>query len=366
MRFSVVIFTCLVAAFAVAEDATVPPTESVESGNDQDPVSSFLDAVQETEGAEEVTTVVDELPPPDEDEIFPEDEKAPEDEGELPSDNEVASSTEEVELPEDETPSGTDEGVDIPDEDATKPPKPVVDDEDAVGGETEETPEVPETSETTETVDEDEGVDSKPQVPSESGSFEDPEEVVEEPEELDEDVEDFPIDHTGFDQTTEAPTMLPRPLFTPYPTENRKPSLRPVTPYVPTDDDPLEEDNEDEPFEDWGFNKETLDELEKDAEGFAKDAEELAHDRRVVIALSTVFGIMFFFSVFVAYQMLENPNGICASLCRISVAFWCGITRCICYPCRAMCGCTGSSQSNRQDHMMLPNDGHFTHDLELS
>lgn len=361
MRFSVIIFACLLTVFAAAEDATLPPGESLESGNDQDVLGEFLDSEQETEAAEEVTTVIDELPPPEDEDFVPEDEQTPEDEGDLPTDTQV-----------DETPSGTDEGGDVdvvgeveapesgeeldtPDEEETRPPKRVDDNEDAIGGaEDPEIPETPETSETPETIGENE--EPEPEIPSDFGSFEEPEENVEEPEDLGQDVEDFPIDHSGFDQTTDAPTPLPQPRFTPFPTY--KPSLRPVSPYFSTDDDPLKGDN-DEAFDNWGFNQDTLDELEK-------DAEELAQDNRVIIALSTVFGIMFFFSVFVAYQMLENPNGICASLCRISVAFWCGITRCICYPCRAMCGCTGSSQSNRQDHMMLPNDGHFTHDLELS
>ena len=302
MRFSVIIFACLLTVFAVAEDAPPQPGEGLESGNDQDALGGFLGSEQETEAAEEVTTVVDELPPPEDEELFPEDEETPAEEGDLPTDTQVDSVPEEVELPADETPSGTDEGgdVDIPEEEETRPPKKVEDNEDAIGGA--ESPEIPETSETPETIEENE--EPEPELPSEFGSFEDPEENVEEPEDFNQDVEDFPIDHSGFGQTTDAPTPLPQPRFTPYPTY--KPSLRPVAPYSSTDDDPLKNDN-DEAFDNWGFNQETLDELEK-------DAEELAQDNRVIIALSTVFGIMFFFSVFVAYQMLENPNGICARL----------------------------------------------------
>lgn len=130
-----------------------------------------------------------------------------------------------------------------------------------------------------------------------------------------------------------------------------RPSLRPVTPYVATDDDPLKDvdDFNDGGTMGWGWNDSTIDEME--------------HDRTVIIALSVVFGVMFFFAIFVAYSMLENPDGCCASVCRITVACLCGILRCICYPCRAMCGCTGQSGAQ---HMMVPDDGHFTHDLELS
>merc|ERR1711907_45800 len=129
-----------------------------------------------------------------------------------------------------------------------------------------------------------------------------------------------------------------------------EPTLRPVVPYVSADDDPLEESNGyDGDSEEWNWNTSSIEELE--------------HDKTVIIALSTVFGVMFFFSIFVAYQMLENPEGCCASICRITVACVCGVLRCVCYPCRAICGCTGQA---KRDHMIVPEDGNFSHDLELS
>ena len=81
-----------------------------------------------------------------------------------------------------------------------------------------------------------------------------------------------------------------------------RPSLRPVTPYVATDDDPLKDvdDFNDGGTMGWGWNDSTIDEME--------------HDRTVIIALSVVFGVMFFFAIFVAYSMLENPDGCCARL----------------------------------------------------
>ncbi|KAG7364941.1 hypothetical protein IV203_038144 [Nitzschia inconspicua] len=93
--------------------------------------------------------------------------------------------------------------------------------------------------------------------------------------------------------------------------------------------------------------------------------EDLEHDRTVIIALSVVFGVMFLFSVIVAHQMLENPHGCCASICRITVACFCVLLRFFCYPCRAMCGC--SDRPSKRDHMIVPDDmGNYTHDLELS
>jgi hypothetical protein len=373
MRYSLVILACLATAFGVAEEATLSPTKSLEGGeNDQDsPFGGSLGKEPNTEASENTKSVVDELPPPEGNEVFTtEEEEPPEDENlpdDLPPDADIDLVEEEVELPEDETPEIVGETPETVGED---------EDLDAENGEEISEVESSETSEQDEDFDvegegeKDEGVDvigegdeETETISSEIGEV--AEEDAEEPEGVDEGEGDFPpLDETdnssGFIQRTGTPSRSPR--HTPYPTVQKQPSLRPVVPYVSTDDDPLKDD-EDEAFEDWGLNKATVEEVEKEVE---KDVVEMAHDTKVVIALSTVFGVMFFFSVFVAYQMLENPNGCCASLCRISVACWCGLTRCICYPCRAMCGCTGEQSGGRQDHMMLPNDGHFTHDLELS
>jgi hypothetical protein len=40
--------------------------------------------------------------------------------------------------------------------------------------------------------------------------------------------------------------------------------------------------------------------------------QQMEHDKNVLIALSTVFGIMLLFSIVVAHQMLNNPDGCCA------------------------------------------------------
>jgi len=365
MRFFGILFAVVVTAFAAAEDVTVTlaPTDN---GNDQDALDSFLGQEPETEAVENAESFVDELPPPEGEEIFPEDEEEELPEEETPEDIDEGEDVDVVD--EEETPET--EELDLPEEDeATKPPKHKNkehdEEEEPAGDETQtETPETPE-EEDVDFVDEDEEETEKEEAPTgidwfkeeEEKEEEEEEEVLEEPDDLGEDEGDFPFpSEDEFD--TEAPTPLPQPRFTPSPTVYAKPSLRPVSPYVSTDDDPLKNDS-DEAFSDWGFNEETVNEIEK-------DVEEMAHDTKVVIALSTVFGLMFFFAVFVAYQMLEKPNGICASLCRITVAFWCGLLRCVCWPCRKMCGCTDNDKPNREDHMMLANDGHFTHDLELS
>ncbi|KAL3941464.1 MAG: hypothetical protein SGARI_000594 [Bacillariaceae sp.] len=113
---------------------------------------------------------------------------------------------------------------------------------------------------------------------------------------------------------TFSPPTAPTPTFAaptaPFPTPTfPQPTLKP---YVPNDEDdpimgPTGSDesgsgsggsgtsNNDE----WGWDNSTVEELE--------------HDQTVIIALSVTFGVMFFFSVFVAYQMLENPHGCYAT-----------------------------------------------------
>jgi len=375
MRYSLVIVACLatVAFGRVLEDSTgtlIPLEPDVEE--DQETTTVFLDE-EATEEEEEALVEAFEDAEIEEEEFEEEEEEEEEEEDtgnveteeedeeeeeenepdEIPED-EIAENEEEVE--EDEGAIEESEPEDEPDEEDEEEENPVDEAED-LEDEEEESP-----------VDEAEGLEdeeeeNEPPVDEDEGEIENEEDEIEEEygieegedeeeEELEEALKIFtstlpPEDFEEDIEEAPAPTFS----FTPYPTPYRPPTLRPATPYVSSDDDPLkEEDNDYEGDSGDFFTKQsTIDEME--------------HDRNVIIALSVVFGVMFFFSIFVAYSMLENPDGCCASICRIMVACWCGLLRCICYPCRAMCGCTGPSHGN---HMIVPDDGRFTHDLELS
>jgi len=127
----------------------------------------------------------------------------------------------------------------------------------------------------------------------------------------------------------------------------RPPSESPVK-YVSRDDDILEAEKE-ENNASWAKNNyETL--------------EQMAHDRNVLIALSTVFGLMILFSVIVAHQMLNNPDGCCASICRVITQCTCCIFSTICFPCAMVCG-----GNKRRGHTRMMNDSNtYGHDLELT
>ncbi len=366
MRYSLFLLACLAVSFGAADDATLEPTKDLEGGNDQDALGGFLGDKSEALDSTEALAEEEETEPVDLPEDFEFRGEVPEDE--VPEPIEEDEELDEVVEEEEEPP--VDEVVE--DEELDEAAE-VVEDEDILDEiedelETEiKEEELDEAEEDELPVDEEEkeAEDELPEIDEEEDVIgEDEEDEITDPPKKE--VEEAPtpvavdIDEDfSFGSFTDTPTAEPVPRFTPYPTALRKPSLRPATPYVTTDDDPLKNDPFDnakgDEFDEWGFNQETVEEVEK-------EVEEMAHDKKVVIALSVVFGVMFFFAIFVAFQMLENPNGCCASICRITVACVCG---CICYPCRAMCGCTGQS-SRQQDHMMLANDGHFTHDLELS
>jgi hypothetical protein len=69
----------------------------------------------------------------------------------------------------------------------------------------------------------------------------------------------------------------------------------PPIPYVPPEDDVLKDEKANNV---WLKQGESIEEME--------------HDKNVFIALITVFVLMLLFSIFIAYQMLNNPDGCCA------------------------------------------------------
>jgi len=403
MRFSRVLLACLVTAFGTgAQETTLAPTSSVEGGNDQELTPAILDEELETEayenseiinenkgldlvnedkneGTKEKATESDSNP---EDESDKKDGVIEEDEGsmteseqqdDIGDNNDVGDVLPPSDLEEGEMEESNGGGfeaakpaeyvknpnIDVGD---ALPPSDPNEDEQEENEDDETTPsEIPMEGDKSGNEGGDDPSDQNPSV------MEDEEKDGGFPKNQEEDIDDLIISSVTENPTTEVPAsneidepasdfaptpadsmVAPTNAFDPYPTAYKSPTLRPAVPYVSTDDDPLKEVNNGETG-DWGWTESTIDEME--------------HDATVIIALSVVFGVMFFFSIFVAYQMLENPDGFCASICRITVAGWCGIIRCICYPCRAMCGCTGGSSGGQ--HMMVPEDG-FTNDLELS
>ncbi|GAX15805.1 hypothetical protein FisN_3Lh251 [Fistulifera solaris] len=92
-----------------------------------------------------------------------------------------------------------------------------------------------------------------------------------------------------------------------------------------------------------------------------KEAEEFVEDPYVRIATLVFAVVCVTLLILVAQQMVENPDGFCARLCRWSVAFF----RTLCYPCLLCCG---SRSKAHHTHTLVSTDGFddYDHDLSLA
>lgn len=100
-----------------------------------------------------------------------------------------------------------------------------------------------------------------------------------------------------------------------------------------------------------------------------KDEEErlkaLAEDRtaEVVAGVIAVLGIIGM--LLTAYQLFENPDGLCASCCRLSLKISTFLLKVICLPCRLCCGrYSGYHTSNPENRAVFVEE--YTNDLELT
>lgn len=111
------------------------------------------------------------------------------------------------------------------------------------------------------------------------------------------------------------------------------------------------------------FSPQTSSESEsKNNHALEKEAEEFVEDPYVRVA-TLVFGVICVtLLIVVAQQMVENPDGLCAKLCRWTVAFF----RVLCYPC-ILCLCCHRNKSHHT-HTLVSTDGFddYDHDLSLA
>jgi len=169
-----------------------------------------------------------------------------------------------------------------------------------------------------------------------------------------------------FGTTTDAPTYAPTSLQNVPTWDYPQPSSKPVV-YIP----PEEQKNDSS-----GGNDDMQGGTSIDGTGgigdflyfdHAEPIDEMEHDRNVAIALGICGGIGLCLAIITAQQMLENPHGCCASICRILVAATCGVTRCICFPCRMCCGST--ARQERYSNELISGGGYneeYISDLELT
>ena len=153
-----------------------------------------------------------------------------------------------------------------------------------------------------------------------------------------------------------APTVGdgPEPGYPSWPIWTR--TDEPTEKYVPPNDDVLEREIDDEVQKAW----EEKSSLEKAEAEWA----DISHDKNVKI-VSIVFGVTgFLLLLFVAHQLIENPDGFFGKLCRCLLA----CVRIICWPCRFIC-CRSARARDRRTHQLVnsePSSYGYSHDLELT
>jgi hypothetical protein len=114
-----------------------------------------------------------------------------------------------------------------------------------------------------------------------------------------------------------TPTPPPAPKRTPAPTAG--PTEKP---YVPTDDDPIREEEKDVAIAKEEELQEELQQEEKVA--------------RRAGGAGIFLGIVAM--IFTAHQMSENPDGIYASVCRLAITISSVVVKIVCMPCRKLLG----------------------------
>lgn len=138
--------------------------------------------------------------------------------------------------------------------------------------------------------------------------------------------------------------------------------------YRPPDDDHISNDDDyhtkipqQRTHSDWA------DYTPKEMEVIIKEEiDAIEHDKYVRMISVSLAIISFLFMLFIAQQMIENPNGYCAKICRIAV----GLVRCLLYPIYICICCKCFCFRRRRHHTALHNtddDGTtYRSDLELS
>ena len=138
------------------------------------------------------------------------------------------------------------------------------------------------------------------------------------------------------EQKTQSPTQAPLPTESPtrYPTRN--PTTQPTT---------------------EAFADKVKDQEEK--------IKRLANDKTAEImgALIAFFGVIGM--IFTAWQLFENPDGLCASCCRLSIKGSSFLLKIICLPCKLCCGrYAGYTSSDPKNRTLFVEE--YTNDLELT
>lgn len=159
-----------------------------------------------------------------------------------------------------------------------------------------------------------------------------------------------------------VPTISPAPTIGDGPDNsyndwnNWKRTDEPTEHYVAPNDDVLDRLEDDKIQKEW--------EEKSNLEKAEAEWDDIRHDKNVKI-VSIVFGVTgFLLLLFVAHQLIENPDGFFGKLCRCLLS----CVRIICWPCRFLC-CRSTRARDRRTHQLVnsePSTYGYSHDLELT
>jgi len=91
--------------------------------------------------------------------------------------------------------------------------------------------------------------------------------------------------------------------------------------------------------------------------------EEIEEDKNVQVVGGVLLALFLVLVLVTAHSVMNNPDGLCAGCCRLTLQIICCFTRVLCLPCRALC-CRDEQGRGRRTH--APMRTPFPSDLELS
>jgi len=131
-------------------------------------------------------------------------------------------------------------------------------------------------------------------------------------------------------------------------------------PYVPPpeDEDPLNGADDDEKVED-NWQKKGEKAIEDELEAYEKD-------KRVRVVAIVMSSILVFALLLTAQQALNNPDGLCASICRLLIKLLGCICRLVCLPCTLCCGSrAGHVRGTQHKPMSIPESEFRANEMDM-
>ena len=143
-----------------------------------------------------------------------------------------------------------------------------------------------------------------------------------------------------------------------------KPTPRPSSLYIPMtdDEDPISKEGT-EDFSN-GQKDDSLQGMINTYLDGVESPDEMKSDENVQVVAVSLTAVFLILLLLTAHLVMEHPDGLCASFCRLILKCLCCLIRVLCLPCRAIC-CKGSDQTRgRRTH--APMRAPFPSDLELA